>query len=179
MKVLSKNSMKKHNKQRNILILALAILCLALAAYAGIFMTISSKQKETLVLYGDLALELQKEDHAKELSVFLEDVRTKQKILSGFFITKETAVSVIEEFESFAGTAGVALEILQVNVAAVSDTEEALLIDISAEGAWDNIIHLLCLFESLPIQGSISRITLDSSEEAWTLSATIQIGLQK
>jgi hypothetical protein len=117
----------------------------------------------------------------KEAAIFtVKTTDELQKQIDAFFVSEEKVPSLLAFIESLSKPTGAKITITSVTdpTASVPDTLGLISIRIEAEGAWNDVIHVVQLLELLPYSSHISELHLSralSKDAFWDLKTTLSV----
>ena len=158
------------------------------AIYVGALVTLSRSQKAVAAQASELAAEVQREESTQILASLLKDLSEDTSKLDAFFISPEGAVSVIEDIEGLSSVVGASISVADVHIEDenAETGEGTLTMNVSAEGSWRSMRHLLTLLDTLPFQSELTSVTLtlvsDEDSEAaaqWSLRGLVRVSLRR
>lgn len=147
------------------------------ACVLGIFFYVVEKEK--------VAYELQTLEQAKREAYYktletltrtLEETENERTSLSSRVLKEENVVEFLALIESIGREQGVVLSTDSLVVEPVDEIFESLVVQVSVEGSYDAVMHVLTIFEHLPYKSSIHGVSLDKSvNNIWRSSYSIRV----
>ncbi len=176
--------MKTSNMTR-IPIILLVLACLVmLSAYVFLWVMNSRLYVRVGALQSEVAMETVREERAGDTGRFADDIRDDGELVRSFFVGRDTEVMAIETLEGLAHTTGADVTITQVDIQ--NQTPEipgTLVVNLSGNGSWKAVSHLMTLLEHLPFHADVPYVSLTTSPSSektaalWTLSARLEMAL--
>jgi hypothetical protein len=119
---------------------------------------------------GEIAISIEaehKKDEALRLtSRLLEDLAEEETAITSRFVAADDVVPFIELIEASGKDAGVALEVVSVSIATEKEiSHEWLAIALKADGAWQGLVHLIMLLETMPYVVNLDSLSLRYEEK--------------
>ena len=166
-------------------IILLSLACFAaLGVYIFLWVMNGRLQSRVQTLQSEVAVETVREERADSTGHFADDIRDDGALVQSFFVGRDNEVVAIETLEGLANVTGATVDITQVDVQnQTADAPGTLIVNVSGNGSWKQISHLLALLESLPFHANIPYVSLTTSPSpenttaVWALSVRLEIAL--
>lgn len=175
--------MKKLRSQHYTL-LALAILSLAAAIAAYVFMykdAIGEAQKTALAKANTAAASDQALAEKKTETTY-EDTAADRALLPSFLVSEDNAVAFIDAVDAVGSTTGAAVSLSSLSSGTDSVTSELVVTaTISVSGAWPSVMRAIALVEDLPYALSVKSLSLNASDDLssraaqWSASMSVSV----
>lgn len=160
---------------------ALAFFGISIIAFWGLLYLILSY--ETKLAEGQEQIQkatVHKQEIASLDRLIEETVSEREEISSYILHDDDDVIRFLSLIETLGNEQGVELKTTSLNAESAGDLFENLAINISVTGSYRSIQHLLMLFETLPFQSSVSRLSLTRASEtgvngAWDGKLTLNV----
>lgn len=133
-------------------------------AVGSVFFGMVTKQKNALA---ELTMtRAQAKAHQESLTALtrtLEETQEARDVLIAQILKEEDVIDLLALIESLGGEQGVTFTTNSLTVEPVSDSFEKLVVDMSVEGSYASVMHVLTLLENLPYQASVRRAHVSKS----------------
>lgn len=131
------------------------------------------KQMTMVATYADRA-----QKHA-ELLRFVEASDVKREELMGYILTRAEVPNFVTQGEHVAASQGVIYTTDSLEQIATDGDFDQLLVAFTMEGAENDVLHMLKVFETMPFHGQITSVQLDrvSSEKEGNVLARVKLAV--
>ena len=153
---------ERNSSYTNLFWLALVVAILATILYAILFYNIKSKAERVGEILNAIEAEVKKNQEFEAIGGVLKETKTLRTRINEYFIFSDGVVGAIERIEGLGERAGVALLIDSANIE--GDTNQVLKLQFRAGGSFESLFYLLSLLNSLPLQLSFERVSIDKKE---------------
>lgn len=166
-------------KVRNIFILSILFIVLAVSVYIVTFFMIRMENIKISELRSDITTVLGKEQQLKSSQRIITDTKEARSELDSYFISKDGVVSFLEKIELFGDRAGVVVEVKSVEIEPLNESKvvDHLVVIVSTEGSWREMFYFLNLIESQPLSILTTRMNLEKEIDGrdWRLSMDFNV----
>lgn len=149
---------------------------------------IQKMNQDIVDIENELYIQQRQEEQAIATAAFISTFADRQNELASFVVQNgkdvATVSAIVDMIESLGNQAGVeTVRVAQVGFGTQEKTKyETLSVDVSANGSWDSIIHLLTLLEHIPFRGETRSIRLGKVGQidppVWNMNATVSLIIQ-
>lgn len=161
------------------MLIVVAILMVALGAYALTFRAVSGLQEESFLLAEEITSAQTREARSQRAEEVLATISQQESLINSRLVTAGTLVDFLESVEDVEeGTGGV------VTVVSVNAQEESgnFVINLTVEGSFGQVMQALGAIENLPVfitmrEGAIDTIVRENADDGvWTASMSYRVG---
>lgn len=149
------------NKNRTIIVLALSILAMVVALGALVFFLkiIANKNKHTSIVLVTLANNIVKKEKRDVLLEKISEVELVKQTIDGHFVDPTKIDSFIDYLEKLGKDAGSEVKVENFEISTAEKNK--LMVRLSAEGTFNNIMRTIMLLENTPYQIYITKTLID------------------
>lgn len=159
---MSTNLPQSSTKRLFFTILALWLGCVVV--YVLMFIYTNRLSAEVATLESDLQTQLSRGERLTSMQQLVNETTDARQDLESYFAAADGEADFITRIEEMADTAGVTLEIANVNVETVDTTYlEDLLLTLQVRGEWSEVFHYVRLLEMMPLHVGFDRLSLEQS----------------
>lgn len=127
--------------------------------------------------------DVQKQNDEREFKSLIEladRTRAEREEMSSLILADEDVISFLTLIENIGSEQGVGLKTASLNVSAIDTLLEELSINVTIDGSYNSVMHTLKLFENLPYQSRISKMTVsqasaDGGTGGWSITFTVHV----
>src|SRR3989344_2501343 len=170
--------MNKLSRTSRLLIVVLALDCLAAGLYVFLFRSLASSSGRIAEIRSELELKERERSSIEALRKNFDNTSALRAEIDSYFVDKDGVVDFIEYLESLARSRDLLVETQSV---ALSESEEGAIHEIlrqtiEVEGSWADVTHFLSLVETLPFGIFVEEMSLNLNEDATKSKAGSWLG---
>jgi hypothetical protein len=162
----------------NIIGIVAILIFVAAAGVFGGFLFILSNAKGELAVQQNMVADIQsRQQELSSLVRLVSETEPEREELYSYILQEDGVIDFLTLIESLGRQQGVLLETKGLTVVPIDDAFEALQVGVSVEGSYESITYLLALFEALPQQSSVEKVSLSQSGQsaAWEAAFTLLV----
>lgn len=166
-----------HSRTKIIALAALILFMLSLVMYGGFVYVINTHKAK---LFDERLRVAEVGVQVRALNALEQTVRESaddRKKLASFVLPKDTVIEFVSMIESKGRSSGVTFTTNRLSEAVIDDTFGELEVNATIEGTFDGIMRTLHKLEAIPLQSSLSHVTVTrvGEEDSWNASVVIHV----
>lgn len=152
------------NSTKIIATIGIAVLLVSVAVYGIFFLMVSKHKTDHIALSTERAEARAHKESLQKLMRVLDETSTERESLKGRFIEEDGVIDLLGLVETLGREQGVSLTTDSLTVQPGNSYFETLVIKISVEGQYAQVLGMLSLLEALPYQTVIYRTQVQRVE---------------